>query len=101
MRIAVVSAVIDSKYTIGCGVHLMSLPPTNKAANTGALWNAVGGQPLAEVLSQMESDGWARESVNDGDVTQIILVREKKRATLFVVDQKVGMVSVQEQSRTS
>jgi len=64
-------------------------------ATTSALWSAVGGHPLDEVLRTMKHEGWIEESSSEGTLRTIGMVRESKHATLYISNNKVGMVRVQ------
>jgi len=64
------------------------------AMTTGALWDAVGFQPLNQALPKLEKDGWAKVSAGDGDLSYVVLIREKNTVRLYARNSVVGMIQV-------
>ncbi|HYG78027.1 MAG TPA: hypothetical protein VEK08_23680 [Planctomycetota bacterium] len=62
-----------------------------RAADTSAVWEAVGRQPSDKAMQQMTEDGWEPVET-DREATRLVFRRDGKKATLFLKKNQVGMV---------
>ena len=74
--------------------------------HTGALWEAVEGQTLDEILERMRNEGWKQDAptsvvLESGEVTKITLRRNRKKFIFYVKNNKIGMIEGQPASSES
>jgi hypothetical protein len=63
------------------------------AADTSALWMAVGQQPYDRAIQKMVEDGWTATDL-DTQAGKFVFKRDKQTATLYLKRTEVGMVAV-------
>lgn len=62
------------------------------AMSTGAIWEAIGLQPLDQAVRKMQEDGWTKIPSNKEDPSCVFLRCGKKTARLYARNTLVGMV---------